>query len=73
MIFHSLWQGYIGLVTLMGQLNILDPQTLTPVTNSLFLLIAGAIVSWLFSDQLIINISERLLAKTQWGGERGEG
>jgi hypothetical protein len=57
----------------MGQLELLDPQTLTPVPNSLFLFIAGAIVSWLFSGQLFINISERLLAKTQWGGERGEG
>lgn len=73
MIFHSLWQGYIALVTLMGQIKILDPQTLSPVTNSLFLFIAGAMVSWLFSGQLVINISERLLAKTQWGGERGEG
>jgi hypothetical protein len=73
MIFHSLWQGYVALVTLMKQVELIDSATLNPVANSLFVFVAGAIVSWIFSGQLIVNIAERLLAKTQWGGERGEG
>lgn len=73
MIFHCLWQGYVAIVTLMKQFDFIDSSTLNPVANSLFIFVAGAIVSWIFSGQLIINIAERLLAKTQWGGERGDG
>jgi hypothetical protein len=70
-IFYALLYGYIALVTLMCKLKLIDSSTIEPVANSLFLILGGAFVSWIFSAQLTVHIGQRLLGKAQWGGERG--
>lgn len=70
-LFYSLLSTYAAIVAIMNQLELVNPAALEPVANTLFLLISGAIVSWFFSQQLSIYIGQRLMARTQWGGERG--
>jgi hypothetical protein len=67
-IFYSALHGYIALITLLIEFQVIDSTALAPIANSLFIFVGGAIVSWIFSRQLSLNIGQRLLSKTQWGG-----
>ena len=72
-LFYALLSGYVALAVLACKLELVDKATLDPVPNSLLLVGAGAVVSWVFSRQLGLHIGQRLLRLAQWGGERGEG
>lgn len=72
-LFHALFYGYIAIITIMSSFNLVDPKAIAPVPNSLFLFVAGALMSRILSKQLAVHFEQNILAKTQLGGERVEG
>jgi len=52
----------------MNEMEVVDPTTLKPTSNTIFLFVGGTVISWLFSKQVTIYIGQRLVMRTQWGG-----